>query len=64
MMTTELTAEQREAMVRLSNNQSVAATITTEVLQQLVGLGLLYKRADGHLDISAEGERLQAELRR
>ena len=59
----ELSEEQRDAMVKLGDTESEVETLTIEVVQQLINLGLVCKRAsDGHLDFTDFGESVYDEL--
>ena len=53
----KLTQEQRDLMLNLGDSEPVPEAIPTEVLQQLIDLGLAYKRqSDGHFDFTDLGE--------
>ena len=59
----ELTTEQRDALLKLGDTESEAEVISIDVLQQLLKLGLVYKReSDGHLDLTDLGESVYDEL--
>jgi hypothetical protein len=58
-----LTDRQRDALLRLGNTDTEFETLTTEVLGELLTLGVLYRRADGNLDLSVAGQRLYQQLK-
>ena len=52
-----LTEQQRELMLKLGNTESVLEAAPIEVLEELLKLGLVYKRpSDGHFDFTEFGE--------
>ena len=59
----QLTEEQRDAMLKLGDPEIEAAIMSIDVIEQLIQLGLVYKRAsDGHLDFTDLGESVYDEL--
>ena len=53
----ELSEEQRDAMLKFCDTESDIEFMSVEVVQQLMNLGLVYKRAsDGHFDFTDLGE--------
>ena len=62
-MDKQLTDDQREAMIRFGDPESVAEAISIEVLNQLLALGMLHKRpSDGNLDFTDLGEAVYDKL--
>ena len=58
-----LTEEQRDAMLKFGDTESDVEIMSVDVVQQLMKLGLVYKRAsDGHLDFTDLGESVYDEL--
>ena len=53
----KLTDAQKDALRQLGERGRILAVIPTDVIQQLFGLGLLYKRQDGNLDCTDLGEK-------
>jgi len=59
-----LSKEQREAILKLGNPESTVEAISIETLEQLIGLGYVYKRgSDGHLDFTELGESVYDQLK-
>ena len=59
----QLTDEQRDAMIRLGDPESVAEAISVDVINELLALDLLHKRpSDGNLDFTDLGEAVYDEL--
>lgn len=52
----ELTADQVDAILKIGNPDAVSAAIQSDVLDELLQLGLMYKRADGPLEFTDLGD--------
>jgi hypothetical protein len=52
----------REAILQLGNTASGHEFLTTEVLEELLALGLIYWRAPDNLDFTPVGEKVFKEL--
>ncbi len=57
-----LTEDQKKVMLQLGDTESVHEVVPADVLQQLIELGLVYKRNDGHLDFTDSGEAVYESL--
>lgn len=58
----QVTGEQRKVMLQLGDTKSVLEAVPIEVLNQLIQLGLLYKRLDGNYDFTETGEAVHKDL--
>ena len=59
-----LSKEQREAILKLGNTESTVEAISMEILEQLIGLGYVYKRGSGgHLDFTEVGKSVYDQLK-
>lgn len=52
----DLTPEQVDAVLRIGDPKSVNEAIQSDVIDQLIHLGILYQRADKHLDFTNVGD--------
>lgn len=52
---TNLTDEQRRAILQIGDPESVFEKIPSDILDELVALGLLYRRSDKNLDFTDLG---------
>ncbi len=60
-----LCVEQREAILKLGNTESVAEVISEKALRELVDLGIVHRReSDGNLDLTDLGESVYGQLSR
>jgi hypothetical protein len=57
-----LSRAHRDAILQLGNTASSHDFIATEVLEQMLALGLVYWRATDNLDFTPVGERVFKEL--
>jgi hypothetical protein len=53
---------QREAILQVGNTASGHEFLTTEVLEELLAMGLIYWRAPDNLDFTPVGEKVFDEL--
>ncbi|MFZ0034662.1 MAG: hypothetical protein WAK60_06720 [Sedimentisphaerales bacterium] len=51
-----LTDKQKEGLLKLGRTSEVV-TLSLDVLNELIELGLVYKRSDGKFDFTEDGER-------
>lgn len=58
----QLTGEQRKVMVQLGDTKSLLEAVPIEVFDQLIQLGLVYKRSDGNYDFTETGETVHKDL--
>ena len=57
-----LTEAQKELLLYLGGPEDDDRAVSLEVLDELVNLGLLYKRGEGHCDLTDAGEELYERL--
>lgn len=61
----DLTEEQKDAILELGSTESIAKVMSTEIIQQLIDLNLVFTRAsDRCLDLTDLGESVYDELTR
>jgi len=58
----QLTGEQCKVMLQLGDTESILEAVPIEALNQLIQLGLLYKRLDGNYDFTETGEAVHKDL--
>lgn len=58
----KLTDEQRKVMLQLGRTDSTLEAVPRDVLDQLIGLGLLYWRSKDNIYFTDEGERVYSRL--
>lgn len=56
MQLPELTTEQIDAILRIGDPDSVAEAIHNDVINELMKIGILYQRSDGHFDFTELGD--------
>jgi hypothetical protein len=57
----QLTDKQKEAILKLGRFSEIEA-IPLDVLNELLNLGLIYRRSDGNFDSTDAGERIYNQL--
>ena len=62
MNLSDLSESQREAMLKLGNTASGHDFVTSDVLNALLSLGLVYWRTTDNLDFTPVGEQVYDEL--
>ena len=58
----DLTDEQKKALLALGAPTGETAMVSTEVLDELLRMGLLYEHSPTHIDLTKKGESIYEEL--